>query len=249
MAFHVDGKTYIGDLTKVNLWYQNWNAYCTLIPKQSKFLKDLGYDLNVTRHTQLDEIYWRGQFHIKDCKRFHKLLQSRVDHLSRPGDLLDRDKKGIRAFCTTVQNLLVKTSHKIATLEDMTDRAHEQQGLLIENLTQQYHPPSACEVPVEMESLFRHGQPVVIMFIKDQTKKEVDIDELSATADDGEESPLSEYQHASDANNDDDDDDDAKVRRAQLLKEWKEKMGLGYEKEGDDKNEDDKNQEVVKRKL
>ncbi|KAL8709546.1 MAG: hypothetical protein Q9225_007442, partial [Loekoesia sp. 1 TL-2023] len=158
---------------------------------ESTFLKDLGFDLNPTHDLQLYSIHHRGQAHIEKYKKLQSQLHSQFRNTFRYSDI--EDNMHAISFCKEIQKLLQKSSVHIATLQEMTERAWQQRCQVLDNLFQQYIPPVTAPAPVEVESVFRPGQQVTIIWQGYEAERVRDIDELSTTADDGDESVSSGY--------------------------------------------------------
>ncbi|KAI4186962.1 MAG: hypothetical protein L6R41_003119 [Letrouitia leprolyta] len=66
------------------------SSTCTLISHKSKVLKDLGYNLEITHHTQLDEIIQRGRYHKRYSKQLEVIvaLNTMVERARKQRDML-----------------------------------------------------------------------------------------------------------------------------------------------------------------
>ena len=87
-----------------------------------------------------------------------------------------------------VEHLISKTSAKITILRDVLERAWQQRKIMSRILRDRYYSPPVLNpsVPINMDSVFCPGQPIVVMY------NGRDIDELSTKADDGDTSVCSE---------------------------------------------------------
>lgn len=186
------------------------SSTCTLISHKSKVLKDLGYNLEITHHTQLDEIIQRGRYHKRYSKQLEGMLRRRFRELLhlRPHHYMnDRD---VLAFCSNISKLLPHISPVIVALNTMVERARKQRDMLVHFLLGQWIPARVPEISVTMKSLFHPGHEMTVIFVKDQPKKKLlGQKRLNATADDGEKSVLNGMEHVHDANSNSGDGDDA----------------------------------------
>ncbi|KAL8829560.1 MAG: hypothetical protein Q9170_006113 [Blastenia crenularia] len=159
--------------------------YTTDLAKD-EFLANLGYDFNIAHNSQLIRIQRLGQYHLIVYGRLNILLKARLLHFipNRTNSALDPH---VRRFSDELESLIWKSEEQLSKLRDMIERVLRQHRLLIENLRNQYAPlprPRPA-LPVKVESLFRPGPPITIVW--EDEKSTGESDELSTLTDAGDE--------------------------------------------------------------
>ncbi|KAL8650245.1 MAG: hypothetical protein Q9210_003937 [Variospora velana] len=152
---------------------------------ECQFLKSLGYDLNITNSFQLNDINERATFHLDQYEKLHDQLQSQITHLRcHLSKAKEISSQNVEDFCSPFQDLMVKTAAHISILRDLVERATKQ-NKDYRNMSLQLGVPNGPPLPIPMESLFRPGQRITIVWGGKEWSKEVDIDELSIKSDQG----------------------------------------------------------------
>ncbi|KAL8917187.1 MAG: hypothetical protein Q9208_008089 [Pyrenodesmia sp. 3 TL-2023] len=157
-------QNYTTDITDVSPSPLNQDPYTYI--KQSEFLKSLNYSFNLTHSTQITRIAHRGKKHLAHYHKLYTMLHNRVAIMSNSPD--QAHQQAHQRFQNAVHALMLKSGAHIVTLDDMITRAQAQDTKLRKSLmatTGWFMGPPPI---LELESVFRPGQMLRILFERNQ---------------------------------------------------------------------------------
>ncbi|KAI4191585.1 MAG: hypothetical protein LQ346_004731 [Caloplaca aetnensis] len=162
---------------------------------ESQFLKHL-FNFDISHEVQLFRIASKAEdckficqpFQTEISERAMMILYERSQYhkamYANPGTMDDSYPTALLHFCRQVQRVEKKVITYVDELQDVTKRAREQYALLFRGLMAHGRRPEP-PIPVEVDTLFRPGRRVTIWWEVGRGGP-VDLDQVSITADDGE---------------------------------------------------------------
>lgn len=211
---------------------------------QSEFLKHRGFDFDIAHDTQLATINTRAYRDINKYGLLQTMLHNCMagilqegDNSVRAADLKGSDdvyQKSLSLFYRHVQEVMMKTFAHIAQLQDVIKRASYQYTLLMDTLVATAPNQWSLGTPpiaVEMESLFRPGRRVRVIWEGSEYETSINWDQVSINADDGWESVEElESEEEEERSSELEHDGSAKAEASLLVKEWDNNLWLEDDK-------------------